>query len=289
MTAYDHNEPDERHPATDPPTPDASPSDQATPRKTSQRRIDANGLNAQRSTGPRTEEGKARSSQNAVRTGVYGSAVPVPRGLFREDPDAIAAYVEAVVASLKPKNAMALGAAHEVAAAKVRLARLERLEAEYMAGAARREEPGLEEQLVLRLERMAARMDADLEDLSPREWHEIASFLALDHGAEDIINLADPNTDGETLASGEPAWEYLGRELLDQCYDTPADFVADLRARATTARKASGRNDDEQLERAAMALIDDGPLEKCSLIRARLTRELDRALARFQAMQALPE
>jgi hypothetical protein len=43
-----------------------------------QEQIQANRENAQRSTGPRTEEGKARSSMNAVKTGLTGRAVLLP-------------------------------------------------------------------------------------------------------------------------------------------------------------------------------------------------------------------
>src|SRR5438874_2726013 len=257
-------------------------------RETSQQRIDANRRNAQRSTGPRTEDGKAASSRNAVRHGVYGSPVPVPRGLFREEPEDVAAVIEETVATLKPNNAMALTAAHQFAAVNVRLDRLERLEAERMAGASHGEEHGLEEQYSSCLERMAARIDSDLDALSSEEWREVACLIAIDNDVEEIIIAADPNADGETLAVDDPSWEYVGRDLLDEYYDAPGDFAAELRARVATVREARGEADDKALERAAKLLIDEGPLEKCSLIRARLSREADRAFARFQLMQALP-
>jgi hypothetical protein len=43
-----------------------------------QEQIQANRENAQRSTGPRTEEGKTRSSMNAVKTGLTGRTVLLP-------------------------------------------------------------------------------------------------------------------------------------------------------------------------------------------------------------------
>ena len=39
--------------------------------------IEANRQNAQLCTGPKTEEGKARSSQNALKTGIYAKAAIV--------------------------------------------------------------------------------------------------------------------------------------------------------------------------------------------------------------------
>jgi|SRR5438874_1763873 len=224
----------------------ASASDDPTG-KTSQKRIDANRRNAQRSTGPRTEDGKAASSRNAVRHGVYGSPVPVPRGLFREDPEHVAAVIEETVATLKPNNAMALTAAHQFAAVNVRLGRLERLEAERMAGASHGEEHGLEERYSLCLEGMAARIDSDLDALSAEEWREVACFLAIDNDVEEIIIAADPNADGETLSVDDPAWEYLGRDLVDEYFDSPGDFAAELRARVAPGREARGEAYDKAL------------------------------------------
>ena len=57
------------------------PSDTAT----SEARLAANRANAQHSTGPRTEEGKARSSQNAVRHGLFSHAVGFPAEPLKEE------------------------------------------------------------------------------------------------------------------------------------------------------------------------------------------------------------
>ncbi len=52
--------------------------------------VAANRKNAQRSTGPRTQDGKARSRQSALRHGVYASVeVAVERGPFAEDPEEV--------------------------------------------------------------------------------------------------------------------------------------------------------------------------------------------------------
>jgi hypothetical protein len=51
----------------------------------SQRKLEANRLNAQRSTGPRTEEGKSHSRRNALRHGILTSAVLITKGLGAED------------------------------------------------------------------------------------------------------------------------------------------------------------------------------------------------------------
>ena len=64
-----------------------------TGRPTSQRRIDANRRNAQRSTGPRTPQGKKRSSRNALKHGFCStgsSLTPL------EDREAYQSYTAAI-------------------------------------------------------------------------------------------------------------------------------------------------------------------------------------------------
>jgi hypothetical protein len=92
---------------------------------TSQKRIDANRRNAQRSTGPRTPEGKARSRFNGLKNGLTAS-VPVLPG---EDPAEYHARVEAVVASLTPQNQVEYDLLERVAATAWSLERARRAEA----------------------------------------------------------------------------------------------------------------------------------------------------------------
>ena len=92
-----------------------------------QRQIDANRENALRSTGPRTEAGKAASSANALSHGLTAADTVV---LPEEDTDAFERLREGVIADLDPAGALQAALAQRVAVLLWRLDRATRLEAE---------------------------------------------------------------------------------------------------------------------------------------------------------------
>lgn len=94
-------------------------------------KIEANRRNAERSTGPRTAEGRVIVSRNATTHGIY-SAVPVVPG---ECPDEWAAHRAGVVAALAPVGLLGVNLAERAALLLWRLARLARYEAETVASA----------------------------------------------------------------------------------------------------------------------------------------------------------
>lgn len=68
-------------------------------RERSMRRIAANRRNAQRSTGPRTPQGKARVSQNARTHGIFSTVATIPG---EEDPEEFRRHAEGLRESWKP-------------------------------------------------------------------------------------------------------------------------------------------------------------------------------------------
>jgi len=86
----------------------------------------ANRANANGSTGPRTPDGKARSSQNARKHGFAAAAYTVPR---LEDVEEIAEIRESVIELYKPTNGQELIAVERIAVTQQSMNRAARLEA----------------------------------------------------------------------------------------------------------------------------------------------------------------
>ncbi|HUB78484.1 MAG TPA: hypothetical protein VMB03_06800 [Bryobacteraceae bacterium] len=92
----------------------------------SPRQIAANRANAAKSTGPRTEEGKQRSAQNARKHGFASSKYAVVRF---EELDALTRLRDDAVAAYQPVNSQELFAVERIALAQLSLLRCAALEA----------------------------------------------------------------------------------------------------------------------------------------------------------------
>ena len=86
----------------------------------SAKQLRANRRNAQRSTGPRTEEGKAASARNATTHGAFCADLLLPG----EDPEELLALKRGIDAALSPRDAIERELADRIAAAQWRLRRL---------------------------------------------------------------------------------------------------------------------------------------------------------------------
>jgi hypothetical protein len=92
----------------------------------SEKRLAANRANAQKSTGPRTPEGRAKSSQNAVKHGFRGASFTVVR---LEDLDEVENFKADAVHCYRPVNAQELAAVERIAISQQQMLRGARLEA----------------------------------------------------------------------------------------------------------------------------------------------------------------
>ncbi|MGE5296696.1 MAG: hypothetical protein ACM3VT_17895 [Solirubrobacterales bacterium] len=86
--------------------------------------IEANRLNAQKSTGPRTPEGKERASRNAIKHGLLAQEAVIQG----EDPAQFEMYREGMLQTLDPVGAMEAMLAERVVGLSWRLLRAERLQ-----------------------------------------------------------------------------------------------------------------------------------------------------------------
>ena len=91
---------------------------------TSQAQINANRLNAQKSTGPRTDEGKRVVSQNAVTHGLFARDAVIKC----EDPAEYEVHREALLDELKPVGAIESMLAERIVSLSWRLQRVERMQ-----------------------------------------------------------------------------------------------------------------------------------------------------------------
>ena len=86
----------------------------------SEKQLEANRRNAEKSTGPRTAEGKAISSRNACRHNLTGQVTV----MTDEDRVALEKFSTGIIASLAPETAMERQLAHAIAQASWRLNRM---------------------------------------------------------------------------------------------------------------------------------------------------------------------
>src|SRR6266571_4934359 len=93
----------------------------------SQRQIDANRLNAQKSTGPSTPEGRAAVRLNSIKYGLYAETLILPG----EDPAAFEALLDRLDAEHRPATPTEEGFVSQIAMATWRRARIQRMEAAY--------------------------------------------------------------------------------------------------------------------------------------------------------------
>ena len=166
-------------------------------------RILANRQNAQRSTGPRTAEGKDRSRRNALKHGLAGEGVVV----IESDRDEIDARARALEADLAPKSPLGALMIAKLATLSVRAERAADRESAAIAGRVRHAVDDFDDE---RLDRVDALFDSLADD--PRR-----ALRRLKRMPEGVDRLVD-------------AWSELGDDLM---LDVPGAWTPSHGDRAT--------------------------------------------------------
>jgi hypothetical protein len=95
---------------------------------TTEKQIEANRRNAQKSTGPKTETGKQRASRNAAKHGLYAASVVLNSPHYKEDPKEYNHLLASLIWELRPEGVLQHSLVHKIANALWRYKRLIRAE-----------------------------------------------------------------------------------------------------------------------------------------------------------------
>jgi hypothetical protein len=277
----------------------------------------ANKANAQRSTGPKTAEGKARSSQNAIKHGQWAIALyPVLHGVLKEDLDEFDLAASDLVASLAPRDGLERQQARVVQAAFRRLQRLDSYEAASLHSAGHlpaelrsvvgdpvrlRYLGDTAVDLLTILESDLDQTDEEFIDLEsalgdpdqddeldeterPVTWKTLASFLRF-HGPTRKITVKGLWTDELTPDSPEE-WRKAYRSLFHHHWQDDREAARRwVHTKWLELRLAEGEARDQELSRGANQALN-GVLDQASKLRQRALAELDRALTTYAQLQA---
>jgi hypothetical protein len=265
----------------------------------------ANAANAQKSTGPRTEEGKQRSSQNATTHGVFATRRRViTRGSMAEDPAEVDAFLVSLHEAYAPQGAVEQRAVDQILMLLLQLRRLDRyeealLEASAHSGAKRATNSyGHEEGLTLHLEWLdrlwewTFAEDARLEGVEPSEelgvsddphdfrYDVLAPLMRMKSGNKDV---QDQWTDEITPVT-EEEWYSVFRAYYKHLFKEPRevrDWIHERRAQL--GEQLDNRQVLEGSVTATSALTE---LDRTTRLRGRIAKQLEKAEERLSDLQA---
>lgn len=281
---------------------------QARSTTTSEAQKKANAANATKSTGPRTEAGKQKSAGNSLRHGLYAKAPQaILRGPYSEDPEEVAAFVAGIEDALAPRNQLEASTARDIAMLRLKIFRMDALEAGLINGRADRADQavthsmGSVESLELEyawLDRLMEWLDAELARLAgepppdggapsdqPEDGFRFDVLAQLMRIACNNAKIEDLWTDTLTPKT-ELEWYRAFRILLDHkfpeldgleswIFQHRYHVIDQLRERHTATSIRTANNLLEEMERT-------------SELRGRLLKQLERAETLYRKWQDRP-
>jgi hypothetical protein len=169
----------------------------------SEAQLEANRANAMLSTGPRSEEGRRRSSMNATKHGLTARTVLLPK----EDQEKYAAFVKEIVDVFAPANAMERELAQLVADQQWRLRRIREIETDLLENGATVQEfatLGIYQQRIVRVMKEAKK---ELEEMQGKRKEEERAKKAEATDAYQFYKMKglpwEPAENGFVYAAGE--------------------------------------------------------------------------------------
>lgn len=258
---------------------------------TSQAQRAANRINAQKSTGPRTEAGKARSSSNAVKHGAYATRHDnITASILEEDPEEVLALIQDIYDELEPRTALEAAAVATVATRALNRVRLARLTAPLANGVA----PTDDDWFTVGTARNEVRVGREMLDAldvvegcsdEPIGWMRLILDVSRIVTPKIPFSLLQTWPNGERRApESEEEWmfKFDGLVLTSfEHYDEAREFAFSWIGRHTARANAETR--EEQATQARQLLED---FERTVRIADHVDRGFDRALASFETVRA---
>lgn len=278
---------------------DAPAGDQKKP--TSAKQVAANRRNAQRSTGPKTSKGKARSSANSVKHGAYARQLhPFGSGPYAEAPDEFYERAAKLIAAFEPEDELIAELAKRAADAVMKMTRLDAFEADKSLLTGIPDEDikrycgdlqaaDFHELDMLALKEIAA---ADMPDKEPdHEFLEELEWRHVAHQVRDLLTTEcsipglwdddrEPDTDAE--------WERAARTILDAALPDPQDrwvWANGLHAAAYVTRSMI----EHKTKAVIASRLINGPLADMERPRNHLWREFNQAVAQIRLIRKMRE
>jgi hypothetical protein len=258
----------------------------ATVRPISEKKLEANRANAQKSTGPRTDEGKRASRMNAVSHGLLAQTVVITAGDYQEDEQAFAEVLEGLREDFTP-----VGVAEDLEVQTIARCYWRRMRAaRYEDGAVRMRTGTLRETEEDRRE-------------DHFDWA-LRSGTTLERSSRGIQFLIDTLEEAKQRLVREGRGSVENHEALEKYFpdefvpphkdekqmneQQTMDKVDELLRQLCPLRDKVAAREELHLESkiGAAALPGPGAVDKLIRYETSNDRQLDRALQRLEAMQA---
>ena len=256
----------------------------------------ANQRNAQKSTGPRSEDGKARSSLNAVRHGIYGRPNAIRRGELAEDKKEVTEFIEALMDDLDPRDSQEFVVARRIAEGELRLARADRFESAGLSAAGRltaydrksglgqeeKEERDFFIESFLDATQLLEGAEADTND---HDWYQALDLLYTIKGVPPERRDYPEGWKNQEWDSG--IWKRFVLDKLVPRYWPSLEAAADALAETAKGLWIKAQDLDGVAEERAVesALKVGGVLDQASILRSRAQRAVERDRATYTELR----